>query len=76
MNKEKLIGFYVSHRGGVNGGLIGLAISILILIINPLRTFFIAFCVGIGYYIGKRLSEDKDFVKNLLDKILPPGTYR
>ena len=76
MNKQKLIEFYISHRGGVNGGFIGLAMAVLILIINPFRTLFIAICVGIGYYIGKRLSEDKDFVKNLLDKILPPGTYR
>lgn len=76
MNKEKWIQFYVTHRGGVNGGLIGLAAAILILLINPLRTLFIAICVGIGYYIGKRLSDDKEFIKNLLDRILPPGTYR
>lgn len=76
MSKEKLLGFYNSHRGAVNGGLIGLGIAVLILIINPLRTLFIAICVGIGYYIGKRLSEDKDCIKNLLDRVLPPGTYR
>lgn len=76
MNKENFFQFYQSHRGAVNGGLIGLAVAILILLINPFRTLFIALCVGIGYYIGKRLSEDKDFVKNLLDRILPPGTYR
>ncbi|MCX8129027.1 MAG: DUF2273 domain-containing protein [Clostridia bacterium] len=76
MNKEKLLQFYSSHRGGVNGGIIGLIIACAILIIGFFNTLFIAICVGIGYYIGKRLSEDKDYLKNLLDRVLPPGTYR
>jgi len=37
---------------------------------------FIAIFVIIGYYIGKQISNDKDYIKNLLDRILPPGTYR
>ncbi len=76
MNKEKLFQFYNSHRGGVIGGIVGLVIACAILIIGFLHTLFIAICVGIGYYIGKRLSEDKDYIKNLLDRVLPPGTYR
>lgn len=76
MNKEKLLQFYNSHRGGVNGGAVGFAMGCAILIIGLFNTLFIAICVGIGYYIGKRLSQDKDYVKNLLDRVLPPGTYR
>lgn len=76
MNKEKLLEFYYSHRGGINGALIGLGLSVFILAIGLLRTLFVAICIGIGYYIGKRISEDRDYIKNLLDRILPPGTYR
>lgn len=76
MDKESLLRFYLSHRGGINGAAIGLIIAVAILIIGFFETLFIALCVGIGYYIGKRLSEDKDYIRNLLDKILPPGTYR
>lgn len=76
MDKEKLLDFYDSHRGGINGALAGLIIAVFILVIGFFRTVFIAICVGIGYYIGNRISEEKDYLKNLLDRILPPGTYR
>ncbi|MCX7710361.1 MAG: DUF2273 domain-containing protein [Clostridia bacterium] len=76
MDKEKLLELYYSHRGGINGALVGLVTAAMILILGFFRVLFIAICVGIGYYIGKRLSEDKDYIKNLLDRILPPGTYR
>ena len=76
MNKEKMLSFYNSHRGAVNGALTGLVTASTIEIIGFLRTLFIVLCMGIGYYIGKRLSEDKEYIKNLLDRVLPPGTYR
>lgn len=74
--KEKLLEFYVSHRGGVNGAAIGFAAAVFILIVGFFETLFIAICSGLGYYVGKRLSVDKEYIKNLLDKVLPPGTYR
>lgn len=76
MSSEKMLKFYNSHRGEINGALIGFIVASVILIIGFFRTLFIAICVGIGYYIGKRLSEDKEYLKNLLDRVLPPGTYR
>lgn len=76
MDKEKLLEFYNSHRWEINGALIGIGVASTILIINFFRTLFIVICAGIGYYIGKRVSEDKDYIKNLLDRVLPPGTYR
>ncbi len=76
MNKEKILDFYNSHRGGINGAATGVLIGIIILLIGIFRTLFLAMCGGIGYYLGKRLSQDKDYLKNLLDRILPPGTYR
>jgi uncharacterized membrane protein len=76
MNKEKILEFYKSHQGGINGAAAGFAIAATILVIGIWRALFVAFCVGIGYYIGKRLSDDKDYIRNLLDRILPPGTYR
>lgn len=76
MEKERVLQFYNSHRGAINGALTGFFAATFILIVGLFRMLFIAMCVGVGYYIGKRLSEDKDYVKNLLDKFLPPGTYR
>lgn len=74
--KENITQFYNSHKGGINGALAGLLIAVSILIFGFLRILFIAICVGVGYYAGKKISEEKDYIKNLLDRILPPGTYR
>lgn len=76
MSKEKIIEFYRSHCGAVNGALIGFTISVFILVLGFFRTIFIAICVLLGYYIGKKISDDREYLKNLLDRILPPGTYR
>lgn len=76
MDKEKIVSFYNSHRGELNGAATGLVVALMVLIVGVFKTLFIAMCVGIGYYIGKRMSNDKDYIKNLLDRVLPPGTYR
>lgn len=76
VNKEKILNFYRSHYGEINGALGGLIISVCVLWIGFIKTIFIAICVLTGYYIGKKVSSDKEYIKNLLDRILPPGTYR
>ncbi len=76
MSIEKLLAYYQSHKGAINGAAIGFALAVLILILGFLRVLFIALLTGVGYYIGKRIHDDKDYIKNLLDRVLPPGTYR
>jgi len=76
MIKDKILEFCGAHIGELIGAAIGLVISITILLLGVFKALFIAICVGLGYYIGKRMSEDKDYLKNLLDRVLPPGTYR
>jgi uncharacterized membrane protein len=72
---EKFIAFYKAHIYEMNGIAVGLLASVTVLVIGFFRFLFIAICVVIGYYIGRKLSEDKDYLKNILDRILPPGTY-
>ena len=76
MNWTSLLEFYRSKKGEINGAGIGLLIAILIMVLGLFRVLFMALCIGLGYYIGKRLSQDKNYIRNLLDRILPPGTYR
>ncbi len=76
MKYEELFDFYKKYRGELTGSFIGFFVAILFLIIGFLKTIFIAICISLGYYVGKRLSSDKDCIKNFLDRILPPGTYR
>lgn len=76
MELEKLTEIYTNHRGGIIGAGIGLLTAVAILILGFFKVLFIAILAGMGYYIGKRIHEDKDYIKNLLDRVLPPGTYR
>ena len=76
MNKEKLLELYNLNRGANNGAIIGMVTALVLMLLGILKTLFIALCIGIGYYIGNRLSRDKNYITNLLDRILPPGTYR
>ncbi len=76
MKFEDLANFYNDHKGGINGALIGFVISVSILVFGFFRILFISLFVAAGYYIGKKVHQDKDYIKNLLDRILPPGTYR
>lgn len=76
MFKERLLQLYLSHRGGFDGAAAGLLVAVAVLLLGVFRVVFIAICVGIGYFIGTKVSDNKDYLKNLLDRILPPGTYR
>lgn len=76
MNLEKILDFYNSNRWAINGAAIGFLTAVMILVLGFWRVLFIALLTGVGYYIGKRIHDDKDYIKNLLDRVLPPGTYR
>lgn len=76
MVKEYIINFYRKNMGAVIGAIIGLAMSVLILTIGLGNTLFIAVFVCVGCYFGSKISNDKDYIKRLLDRILPPGKYR
>jgi uncharacterized membrane protein len=76
MDKEKVLKFYNSYKWEINGALIGFGLAVFIIIVGFFKTLFIALLSGLGYYIGKRLSGDKDYIKNLLERVLPPGMNR
>ncbi|MCL6447518.1 MAG: DUF2273 domain-containing protein [Armatimonadetes bacterium] len=60
--------FLSRHRGKITGVILGLIFGWLIILYGFLKTFFIALCAGIGYYIGKRADEKYDF-KDLLARV-------
>lgn len=76
MDKEWLLNFYRTYRGGIIGAAAGFIIALFIMLIGFFWAIFVAICTGIGYFLGKKLSEDKEYLKDFLDRILPPGTYR
>lgn len=73
---RRLYKFYRAHYYPVNGALIGLLLGLSFHFLGFFATLFIGFCVFVGYWIGKKLQKDKYFIKNIIDKIIPPGSYR
>ena len=73
---RKLYRFYRNNYWGINGAVIGLLLGLALVFWGLFRTVIIAICVLVGYFIGRKLQKDKNFLRNLLDKILPPGSYR
>ena len=73
---RRIYKFYRMHYYGVNGAIIGLLIGLSFVYIGFFQTLFIALCIFAGYWLGKKIQKDRDFIKKILDKILPPGSYR
>jgi uncharacterized membrane protein len=76
MDKNKLLEFFNENRGAILGSSAGFIIAIVVLFMGFFQALFLFICVGVGYYLGKRFPEDKEHIKNFLDRILPPGMYR
>ncbi|HHY03953.1 MAG TPA: DUF2273 domain-containing protein [Thermoanaerobacterales bacterium] len=60
------------NSGKIIGVLIGVIVGITILLFGFFKSIFIVFCAIIGYYIGK-IVDNKESLRDVLDKILPPG---
>ena len=63
MLEKRLLILFSEHRGKTIGILAGLALSILFLNFGFWRALFIIICVGLGYFIGKKLDENYNFEK-------------
>lgn len=73
---RRLYKFYRTHFYPVNGAIIGLLVGLSFHFLGIIATVFIAACMVVGCIIGKQIQKDRSFLRNLLDKILPPGSYR
>lgn len=73
---RRLYKFYRTHFYPVNGAIIGLLIGLSFHFLGIIATLFLALCVFVGYWVGRQIQKDRSFLRNLLDKILPPGSYR
>lgn len=67
--KPKIADFFKVHRKRKIGFILGLIMGIVILVLGPFNTFFIAFCGVIGLYIGSRFDDGDDLVGKTLKAI-------
>lgn len=68
-----LLEFINNNRGKFFGALLGFLLGVTILIIGFFKTLFIFICTCIGYTLGSKSYKTINF-KELLEKILPPGS--
>ncbi|MEW6724393.1 MAG: DUF2273 domain-containing protein [Bacillota bacterium] len=62
-----------THRGRIIGAIGGLIVALLIISLGFLWTLFVAACVGVGYYIGRRYDEGSgETLSDVLDRVFPP----
>ncbi len=52
---------FEQHRGKAIGILLGLLASILFISYGFWRTIFIIVCIALGFFIGKKIDENKNF---------------
>lgn len=57
------------HRGKLAGIVLGLTGAILILTFGFWRSLFVIFCIVVGYFIGKRIDDNKSF-NSLIKKFM------
>uniref|UniRef100_A0A7C2J020 DUF2273 domain-containing protein n=1 Tax=Ammonifex degensii TaxID=42838 RepID=A0A7C2J020_9THEO len=52
--------FFERHRGKVIGVALGLAFGWFAIVYGFWKAIFVALCVAVGYYVGKRIDERVD----------------
>ena len=65
-----------THNSALIGALTGLTLGLFLILFGFWGTLFILILTGAGYYIGKKFFSNKEDLKELLDRILPPGRFR
>ncbi|MBP7401876.1 MAG: DUF2273 domain-containing protein [Clostridia bacterium] len=73
---RNLIEHLMNSRPGLLGAGIGLSIALLLVIFGFFKTLFILLLTFAGYVIGTLYLRDKEKLRDLLDRILPPGLFR
>ncbi len=61
MGEKLLLLILEEHRGKALGILLGLIASILFISYGFWRSLFVIICIILGFFIGKRIDENKSF---------------
>ncbi len=61
---------------GILGALIAFVFALIWVIFGFWKLLFILILTAGGYIVGYRYFRDRDTIRKLIDKILPPGMFR
>lgn len=65
-----------SFSPGVIGALLAFVIALIWMVLGFWKLLFILILTVAGYFVGFRYLRDRDAIRRLIDKILPPGMFR
>lgn len=63
------------HPGTI-GAVSGLTLALSLVLFGLWKTLFMIGMTLLGYFLGVRYFSNREALRNLLDKILPPGLFR
>jgi uncharacterized membrane protein len=63
------------HPGTI-GAVAGLTLALSLVLFGLWKTLFMIGMTFLGYFLGVRYFSNREALRNLLDKILPPGLFR
>jgi uncharacterized membrane protein len=69
MNLEMFLQLISRHKGKTTGITLGFLFGIFTVILGFWKTFFIALCITVGFFLGKRFDENDHF-KDIMNKFL------
>lgn len=75
IDKTVLREIWERHSGKIIGVATGLLIGILVIALGFWRTLFLAICVSVGFYIGKKI-DDREDLSDIWDRFIPPGYHK
>lgn len=61
---------------GLMGAAFGFALALLWVIFGFFRMLFVLALTAGGYYVGVRWFSNRETIKNVLDRLFPPGLFR
>jgi uncharacterized membrane protein len=64
------------NRSGVIGALAGFGFALSLILFGLLKTLFLLLLSAAGFYIGRRFFANRKEIRDLLDRLLPPGRFR
>lgn len=71
-----LLDSFKAGRAGTIGAGIGFGFALLLMIFGIIKTLIIIILTILGYYLGVRYFSNEKSIKELLDRIFPPGRFR
>jgi len=64
------------NLSGLIGALAGFGLALSLILFGLLKTLFLLVLTAVGFYIGRRFFANRKEIRDLLDRLLPPGRFR